>query len=68
MFMDQGTLFDLNCVRVRLNNTLLNTRVHELRTVDPRHGDSFEQHGNEHRVSGSVTIEQIEKVKSSLGA
>lgn len=37
-------------------------------TIDPRYCNSFEKYGDKHWVSGGVSVEQIEEVKSSLGA
>lgn len=40
--------------------------MHAVHTVYPWHGDGLEQDGDEHGVSGGVTVEQVEEVESSL--
>jgi hypothetical protein len=38
------------------------------RTVDPGDGDGLEEDGEQHRISGRVSVEQVEKVEAALGA
>lgn len=40
----------------------------EQRTVDPGDGDCLEEDGEQHRVSGRVPVEQVEKVEAALSA
>lgn len=45
---------------------VFNIGAKSIRSVDPADCDGFCQNGEQHRVSGRVSIQQVEKVKSAL--
>lgn len=45
---------------------VFNVGAKSISSVDPTDRDGFCQNGEQHRVSGRVSIQQVEKVKSTL--